>query len=547
LENDSPNSGSGSNTSDDKKNKDSKPDPSQSDSSHANPSSPPSSSSNSQLSKHEEDFSPSPAHYEVSEEEEREAVATMTWTQKISYYLRLHLWMNYIDHILFIHLEQTKSGTYRLKKPKLQDYGILRLIEASILSRSHQLVVCAIVFNFIMNANLIALFLVLALFCFSLLEHPIPSSKFWKFLMSYLLTIISLKFLYQLPIFCGTPVYTFYSDKCNNEDLIPQVLASRIDYIIGIHKFSGPASYPRNMGIFTGIIADVLLLMVLLLHKQFLSKIGAWNYVKNEDNVYKNPSFTLNNKTVNLDEEDMRTRNEKLDLLADMEYNAYVYEQSAWYEKAWYSVRRFFHRISNFYGKVLPQYMDRRQKNIDSRKRNSSPYIVHKYLKVKPGEDFFTQIFFILLLIIIYTLIYWKNISGEDKAQSFGEATVSLDRFSAIQVICLFLILILLLFERMLYRARYIDERDSIGKFQTNQPRQTLTQNRIRPQNRKIRPTGSRHTLSIKLVIYYSLIILIHVYFGFIIPQSQLAPMSHNPWLVIFYFFWSFYFYNSAL
>ena len=39
--------------------------------------------------------------------------------------------------------------------------------------------------------------------------------------MSYVLTIISLKFLYQLPIFCGTPVYTFYSDRCNNEDLIP--------------------------------------------------------------------------------------------------------------------------------------------------------------------------------------------------------------------------------------------------------------------------------------------------------------------------------------
>ena len=208
--------------------------------------------------------------------------------------------------------------------------------------------------------------------------------------------------------------------------------------------------------------------MVLLLHKQFLYKIGAWNYVKNEDNIYKSPSFTLNNKTVSLDEEDMRTRNEKLDLLADIEYNAYIYEQSAWYEKAWYNTRRFFHRISNFYGKVLPQYMDRRQKSIDSRKRSQTPYITHKYLKVKPGEDFFTQIFFILLLIILYTLIYWKNISGEDKAQSFGEATVSLDRFSAIQVICLFLILILLLFERMLYRARYIDERDSIGKFQTN-------------------------------------------------------------------------------
>ena len=41
----------------------------------------------------------------------------MTWAQKIGYYIRLHLWMNYIDHLIFIHLEKTKNGTYKLKKP----------------------------------------------------------------------------------------------------------------------------------------------------------------------------------------------------------------------------------------------------------------------------------------------------------------------------------------------------------------------------------------------------------------------------------------------
>ena len=96
-------------------------------------------------------------------------------------------------------------------------------------------------------------------------------------------------------------------------------MSSRIDYLIGIHKFSGPASYPKNQGIFSGILADILLLMVLLLHKQYLSKIGAWNYVKNEENIYKHPSFTLNNKTVGSEEQDMRTMNEKLDLLAEIE------------------------------------------------------------------------------------------------------------------------------------------------------------------------------------------------------------------------------------
>ena len=125
-----------------------------------------------------------------------------------------------------------------------------------------------------------------------------------------MLSIISLKFIYQLPIFCGTPVYTFYSDKCNNEDLIAPVLAPRIDYIIGIHKFSGPASYPKNFGIFFGIFADIILLMAFLLHKQYLSKIGAWNYVKNEPNIYKNPSFTIEEKNIYNDDEEIRNRNE---------------------------------------------------------------------------------------------------------------------------------------------------------------------------------------------------------------------------------------------
>lgn len=38
--------------------------------------------------------------------------------------------------------------------------------------------------------------------------------------------------------------------------------------------------------------------MALLLHKQYLSKIGAWNYVKTESNIYKNPSFKLNERDV---------------------------------------------------------------------------------------------------------------------------------------------------------------------------------------------------------------------------------------------------------
>jgi len=234
----------------------------------------------------------------------------MTWSQKLNYQIRLFLWNHYVDHLLLIHLRKKDNDKFRLKRPKLQDYGIFRLIEASFLSRSMQIMIIFIVFNFIMNANVISLFVVLANLCYQVLENPLVSTKFWKFMMTYMLSVISLKFIYQLPIFCGTPVYTFYSDKCNNEDITSKELASRVDYIIGIHKFAGPASYPKNMGIFYGIFSDILLLMALLLHKQYLSKIGAWNYVNTMDNIYKNPSFKLDERDISNYGLDVRDQHE---------------------------------------------------------------------------------------------------------------------------------------------------------------------------------------------------------------------------------------------
>jgi hypothetical protein len=112
LEKENPDSGSGSNTSGDRQPSTDKEalklgapsnDKFKGDS-QSNEDHPPPSSSSSSLSELDEDFNPSPAHYEISEEQQNETVKTMSWAQKINYYIRYYLWMNYIDHILFIHL-----------------------------------------------------------------------------------------------------------------------------------------------------------------------------------------------------------------------------------------------------------------------------------------------------------------------------------------------------------------------------------------------------------------------------------------------------------
>ena len=76
---------------------------------------------------------------------------------------------------------------------------------------------------------------------------------------------------------------------------------------------------------------------------------------------------------------------------------------------------------------------------------------------MKPGGDYFTETFITLMVIFLLTVVYWKNIAGETKNQNFAEATNSLDRFSIAQTISLFIILLLIIIERMLYRARYVD------------------------------------------------------------------------------------------
>jgi hypothetical protein len=65
--------------------------------------------------------------------------------------------------------------------------------------------------------------------------------------MIYMFLTVALKFIYQLPIFCGTPPYSLFSiEGCQTSPIPIEILFNRIDYIIGIRKFAGPSSYPRD-------------------------------------------------------------------------------------------------------------------------------------------------------------------------------------------------------------------------------------------------------------------------------------------------------------
>ena len=121
------------------------------------------------------------------------------------------------------------------------------------------------ILNHALNANLLSLPLPLALFLYGIVESPQPSARFFRLLLSYVLLLLLLKFLYQLPIVCGSPPLTFRSSSV--DDLDPDIasckdeavglesweefqlnLPGRVDYVLGLHKYMRLSSLPHDEG-----------------------------------------------------------------------------------------------------------------------------------------------------------------------------------------------------------------------------------------------------------------------------------------------------------
>ena len=71
---------------------------------------------------------------------------------------------------------------------------------------------CIVLFilNHLFNANLLSLIYPASLFLYAALENPYPTQRFWSIMLVYTIMLILVKFVYQLPIFCGSPPYTLF-------------------------------------------------------------------------------------------------------------------------------------------------------------------------------------------------------------------------------------------------------------------------------------------------------------------------------------------------
>jgi hypothetical protein len=377
--------------------------------------------------------------------------------------------------------------------------------------------------NFILSPSVLSLVLPLSALLYAILDSPVPSTRYWKYLMVYTLTVLALKFFYQFPLFCGTPSFAIYSmsegcPKVEAATTSEQLLVSRLDYIIGIHKFAGPSSFPRDQGIFWGVFGDILILIAILIHKSYLVSVGLWHYVESRTNIYESPAFKCSYEFLS-DQE----RREQIDR---QNFRAMELERAGAFGVVSFHMKDSMNTAQAFFYKLMPSYMPKEVKNLDTRTNGSQQTVAHKHQKVKPGQDYFSQSFFWLLIILTYSLLCFKNITGEDVQ---GVSYASLQRFSTSQAASLFSILAIMMVERMLYRSNQMAKQEG-SQTQLADPSYL-----------------ARHQVAIKLVLHLLLAVAFHVLLGFIIPISNASPMSSNFSLSFMYLLCMAYMYTSAL
>ena len=131
--------------------------------------------------------------------------------------------------------------------PQVSCKLLLHLVGQVIASNTFWLLGLMMIVNHAINANIISMVFPLSLLLYGAIDSPRPSSKFVDAVIVYTLLVITAKFLYQLPIFCGTPPFTFRQNvdgqalcagTTTTSAAFLATLPERIDYKIGLHKFS---------------------------------------------------------------------------------------------------------------------------------------------------------------------------------------------------------------------------------------------------------------------------------------------------------------------
>lgn len=96
----------------------------------------------------------------------------------------------------------TNSTAQQLKAAYL-----VNLFLMAIESQIENIVYLVMILIFVCSPSLISVVLPLSILFYAILENPIPAKRYWKWMTRYVITVLVLKIVIQLPLFCSTPAF----------------------------------------------------------------------------------------------------------------------------------------------------------------------------------------------------------------------------------------------------------------------------------------------------------------------------------------------------
>ncbi len=151
--------------------------------------------------------------------------------------------MSLIDETLLIDLISEKR----------KELNIFEIIIFIFLSNIEIFIAIAFIIDQCYDASVISIVYPISYFAYALIEYPFPSRYYWRYMIYYSISIISIKLFYQLPFFCGYPflaMFNIFSENhCEYYNLSNLEITESFAYIIGLRKYNGDYSYPKN-GVF---------------------------------------------------------------------------------------------------------------------------------------------------------------------------------------------------------------------------------------------------------------------------------------------------------
>lgn len=172
------------------------------------------------------------------------------------------------------------------KKPKKEHtkkQTILRGLYFYFLYHSQFICYITFILDGVLYGNLLSYIYIFLTFIIALLESY-PSRSFWKFCILYTTIVISLKFIFQISVFCvcySTIEWYFWCIEpfCNSSSSDPFCSPSFQNENIVLRNLPEFFGITKIQGFFVWYIAlDILVLAALLLHRNILKKNGLWIY-----------------------------------------------------------------------------------------------------------------------------------------------------------------------------------------------------------------------------------------------------------------------------